>query len=151
MIIDERSQFAVAVAAASEPGTPVLLGDVIDLEVARDIGNGQPLYAIFVVTTKADGGATATATNQLSVVSDSVAAIAVDGTASVHASTGKMLLGALTAGKTFVLPLSAEGVPYEQFLGVMVESFVEGEDDLAVSVFLSLDPTGWKAYADGAN
>ena len=43
MILDERNEFADAVALNTGAAGSYLIGDQIDLGVARDIGNGEPL------------------------------------------------------------------------------------------------------------
>ena len=55
MILDERLEFADNVTAAIEAST-ANIGDVIDLGVARDIGNGKPVYLVLIVGTAFDGG-----------------------------------------------------------------------------------------------
>ena len=82
MILDERTEFADAVSVAAAAGT-ALIGDVIDLTVARNIGNGKPVYLVITVDTEIiTGGVAGTLIFQL--VSDAQAAIATDGTATVH-------------------------------------------------------------------
>jgi hypothetical protein len=87
MIMDERLEFADAASVAAAAGT-ALIGDVIDLgSVHRDIGAGQPLYLVITTDTEIiTAGAAGTIKFQL--VSDAQAAIATDGSATVHIDTG---------------------------------------------------------------
>lgn len=157
MIMDERLEFADAVTVAHAAGT-VLLGDVIDLEVARDIGNGQPVYLVITVDTEViTGGSAGTIAFQL--VSDAQAAIATDGTATVHIDTGTFVTDDSAAnsaqlnagGLICCIALPIEGHVYERYLGVLYIIGTTTTTAGKVNAFLTLDPTPWKAYAEGAN
>ena len=150
MILDERNEFAVANTGgvAGAQATRELIGDVIDLGAAGlDIGTGEPLYLVVQVTTGFDSAAGDTDA-AFELASDSVAAIAVDGTASIHASTALLGEEILVAGYRFVLQVPPEGsTPYERYLGVLIrraggEAITVG----AVSAFLTRDVNAWKAY-----
>ena len=59
-ILDKRAEFADAVSVAAAAGT-ALIGSQIDLGVARDIGNGEPLYLVLTCDTSIiTGGAAGT-------------------------------------------------------------------------------------------
>jgi hypothetical protein len=151
MILDERNEFFDNTACQNEAGTN-LIGDVIDLGIAnRDPGNGQPLYLIISVDTAADGGAGTAATVAFQLASDSVAAIATDGSQTIHFTSKPHVLTDLTAGAVFVFPLPVSGLDYERYLGVQTVTAVEGEDALVASAYLTIDPHGWRAMADAAN
>lgn len=151
MILDDRLEFADALALNTGAAGTYLLGDVIDLGavVPGDIGNGEPLYLVITVDTTATSGGSATADFRLA--SDAQAAIATDGSATVHATTGAQAVATLTAGKKFVIPLPLEGPLYERYLGILqvtgTAAFTAGK----INAFITLDPTGWKAYADAVN
>ncbi len=51
MILDSRVEFADATSVAAVAGT-ALIGNVVDLETARDIGSGEPLYFIVTIDTR---------------------------------------------------------------------------------------------------
>jgi len=68
MIIDKLTRFCDKTAMNTGAAGSYLIGDVIDLEDARDIGQGYPLYLVINVATTATGGAGATA--QFKLVSD---------------------------------------------------------------------------------
>ena len=155
MIMDERNEFADAASVAAAAGT-ALIGDQIPLSVARDLGNGQPIYLVLSCSTSIiTGGAAGTIKFQL--VSDSTAAIAVDGSATVHYDTGTFVtdddaLNALDAGDIIaVVALPLEGKVYEGFLGVLAIVGTTTVTAGAINAFLTLDPPVWKAYAEGAN
>lgn len=148
MILDERSEFCDATSIAASAGT-ALVGDVMDLTTARDLGNGQPIYLVVQVTTAVASGGSATVNIQLA--SDAAAAIATDGSATVHWQTGAQAKTVFTAGKTYVVPLPWEDPAYEQFVGVIVTTAAATTTAGAVNAFLTLDPSGWSASPDATN
>jgi hypothetical protein len=157
MIMDERLEFADATTAFGAAGT-ALLGDVVDLEVVRDIGNGQPVY--WVVTTGTEiitAGSAGTLKFQL--VSDAQAAIAVDGSATVHLDTGTFVTGSAAAnavqlnagGVIACIALPIEGPVYERYLGTLAVTGTTATTAGTINSFLTLDPIKWKAYPDAVN
>ena len=158
MILDERLEFADAVSVAAVAGT-ALIGDVIDTSVVRDIGHGQPIYLVIRTSTEIiTGGAAGTLTFQLA--SDAAAAIATDGSASVHFATTAFVTDGtdandaeLKVGGTIaqvVVPL--EGVPYERYLGILAVTATTTTTAGAINAFLTLDPNSAKvSYPDAAN
>lgn len=155
MILDERLEFADAGSVAAAAGT-TLLGDVIDLGTPnRDIGNGREMWwYISIDTSIITGGAAGTI--QFSLVSDAQAAIATDGSATVHATTAAYVtdddaLNALDAGRAPIMIALPVGTLYERYLGVLVTIGTTTVTAGAVSTGLTLDPVGWRAYPDGAN
>ena len=75
MILDERNEFADAVALNTGAAGSYLIGDQIDLGVARDIGNGEPLHLVITVDTEIDAGASGTV--QFHLATDATAATAI--------------------------------------------------------------------------
>lgn len=157
MIMDERNEFADAVSVAAAAGT-ILVGDVIDSgEVVRNLGSGQPVYLNITVDTEIITGGVA-GTIEFQLVSDAAAAIATDGSATVHYSSGELATGAaganadsLNAGATIVsVPLPAQDT-YERYLGILAMIGTTTTTAGAINAFLSLDPIGWKAYPEGNN
>lgn len=157
MILDERLEFADAVSVAAAAGT-ALIGDVIDLEVARDIGNGRSMW--FVITTDTEiitGGSAGTIKFQLA--SDAQAAIATDGTATVHIDTGTFVTDDAAAndaqmnagGIICCIAVPLEGKVYERYLGVLAVIATTTVTAGKINAFLTLDPGKWKAYADASN
>lgn len=152
MILDERTEFCDATSVAASAGT-ALVGDVIDLGAADiDVGNGQPLYLVLKCATSIiTGGAAGTIKFQLA--SDAQAAIATDGSATVHFDTGTFVTDGddaneLDAGATIAviaLPRSSVAT-YERYLGILVTTATTTTTAGAIDAFLTLDPEGWKAY-----
>lgn len=148
MIMDERTEFADAT-ALDTAGTGVAnFGDVLDSSVARDLGNGQPVYLVITVDTAVTSGGAATVAFQL--VSDSTSSIATSGQ-TVHVRTGDIAKADLVAGFTVSVPLPTEGEEYEQFIAVQQDVGAAALTAGAVNAFLSLDPHGWVAYPDATN
>ena len=96
MILDKLLRFsnaqAVTVTAVST--------DKADLTVARDIGEGEPLYVNFALGTAFAGG---TSTAFEVVVADDAA---LSTNVTVIGSSGALLTAALTLGKTIVVALN---------------------------------------------
>ena len=149
MLVDSRLEFADDLTAWAAVGT-LLLGDVIDLGVARDIGQGQPLYLVIQVTELYASGGSALVNFRLR--SDGVAAIHAT-TSTAHLETGAMAFALLTLGAQFVIPIPPEGLAYEQFLGVQVVTTVADTTAGDVNAFLTTEPPvkPTTSYADAAN
>lgn len=159
MIIDERTEFADAASVAAAAGT-ALIGDVLDSSaIARDLGMGENLYLVITCATEIiTGGAAGTIKFQL--VSDAQAAIAVNGSATVHLDTGTFVTDdsaandtAMNAGEIiYCAPLPIQGKVYERYLGILAIVDVTTVTAGAINAFLTLDPPrGKKLYAEGAN
>lgn len=147
MILDERTEFADALALNTGAAGTYLLGDVIDLgTITRDIGNGEPIYFVITVdTTATSGGA---ATGNFILASDAQAAIATDGSATVHLQTGAIPVAQLTAGRL----LFAGTVPYgeyERYLGVLQTTGTAAFTAGKINAFLTLDVARYRAYLSG--
>jgi hypothetical protein len=159
MIMDERLEFADAVSVVGAAGT-ALIGDVIPLgSVPRDIGQGQPLWLVITVDTEIiTAGAAGTIKFQL--VSDAQAAIATDGSATVHLDSGNFVTDdaaanavQMNAGSVvFAAPLPVQGTVYEAFLGILAIIATTAVTAGKINAFLTLDPprTG-VIYPEGAN
>lgn len=159
MIMDERNEFADAVSVAAAAGT-ALIGDVIPLgSVARDMGQGQPLWLVITCDTEIITGGSA-GTVEFQLVSDAQAAIATDGTATVHLSSGPFVTDDSAANDTqmnageiiFAAPLPVEGNVYEAFLGILAVTATTTTTAGKINAFLTLDPPHTKKlYPEGAN
>lgn len=159
MIMDERLEFADAVSVAAAAGT-ALIGDVIPLgSVHRDMGQGQPIYFVITVDTEIITGGSA-GTIEFRLVSDAQAAIATDGTATVHYASGTLVTddsaandAKLNAGSVVVaIPLPLEGNVYEAFLGVLCVTATTTTTAGKINAFLTLDPPrSGVIYPEGAN
>lgn len=154
MILDERTEFADATSVAAAAGT-ALIGDVLNLQVLRDVGSGEPIYLVITTDTEIITAGSA-GTIQLQLVSDAQAAIAVDGTASVHFATKLFVTddaavnsAQLNAGGVIAcVALPLEGVPYEQFLGILAVIATTEVTAGKINAFLTKDPRRWYATAD---
>lgn len=155
-IIDTRLQFADGVSVAGTAGT-ALIGDVINLSAARDIGIGKPLYVVLrCATSIITGGAAGTIKFQF--VSDAQAAIAEDGSATVHFDTGTFVTDGddaneLDAGSYIaVMALPRQGNEYEQYLGILATIATTTVTAGAIDAFITdCPPSGWTAYPDAVN
>lgn len=151
MILDERLEFCDATALNTGAAGSYLLGDVIDLQFAAggDIGAGEPLYVVITIDTLPTSGGAATA--NFTLASDAQAAIATDGSATVHATTGARTIAQMAAGTKFVFALPMEGPAYERYLGILQTTAVAAFTAGKINAFITLDPTGNKAYPDAVN
>lgn len=140
MILDNYNEFADAVAIPTTANAVALLGDVIDLgDAPEKVGSGD--YTDFYVSVDtAVAGATSV---RFDLVSDAQAAIAVDGSATVHGSTGAIPLAQLKAGAVFSFQLP-KGFNYERYLGVLV-TVVGTATAGRVNAGLAAEAGGWKA------
>lgn len=150
MILDERTEFCDAVALNTGAAGTYLLGDQIDLGVARDIGAGQPLYLVVTVDTGITVG-TGTGTVSFSLASDASAAIATDGSATVHATSAAWATSttAIPAGTVlFAVALPMQGTTYERYLGILQSTGTTAINAGKINAFLTHDVAKYKAYAD---
>ena len=145
MILDSRLIFADNFDLGQETGT-YLFTNQIDLQVIRDIGQGQPLY-LFAVVTEAftDGGDSATL--NLRLRSDADASVHAT-TSTGHFESGTMLKAALTLGAKFMWAVPMEGNVYEPVLGLQGVVGTAGFDAGMITAGLTFDPHGWKSYPD---
>ena len=157
MIMDERNEFADNVSVAAGAGT-ALIGDVIDLgSVGRDIGIGETVYLVIRTgaTEIITGGSAGTIS--FALASDAQAAIATDGSATTHFSTGDLVTDdaaansvLLNAGGTIAqvaLPLG----DYERYVGILATIGTTTVTAGTIDAFLTKDPSAWKAYANAPN
>lgn len=153
MIMDERTEFADAVSVAAAAGT-ALIGDVIDLgAVQRDIGNGNPTWLVITVATEIITGGVA-GTIEFILASDAQAAIATDGSATVHYRSRAFVTDDAAAndpqlnagGVPVCVAIPLEGPVYERYLGILVTTGTTTTTAGAINAFLTLDPKGWQAY-----
>lgn len=159
MILDERNEFADAASVAAAAGT-AMIGDVIPLgSIARDMGMGEPVWLVITCATEIiTGGAAGTIKFQLA--SDAQAAIATDGSATVHLDSGTFVTDDSAANATqmnageviFAAPLPVQGNVYEAYLGILAVIGTTTVTAGAINAFLTLDPPrGKKLYVEGVN
>lgn len=153
MILDERLEFADAVALNTSGTSTYNTGDSIDMGAGgRDAGQGQPIYFVVQVSTPVTSGGGATV--QFSVVSDGSTTIATDGNQTIHFLSDAIAKADLTAGATFIFPLPIgydDAVAYERYLAFQIVVGTSALTAGAVNAFLTIDPYGWKSYADATN
>lgn len=149
MILDKRNEFADATAVAAVAST-ALIGNVMDLGT-DGVNDVDGLYLVIqtdveVITAAALG------TIQFQLASDAQAAIAIDGSATVHASSALLVTGvaaanspALNVGGTILVVELPRGV-YERYLGILAVIGTTTVTAGAISAFLTMDPPSWKAF-----
>lgn len=156
MILDEKNEFCDSTSVAAAAST-ALLGDVIDLEsIGLYQAGGADLWFIIQVDTEVITGGSA-GTIQFILASDAQAAIATDGSATVHFDTGTLVTDDAAANDS---RLNAGGVvcavklpagSYERYLGVLCTIATTTVTAGAISAFLTRDYGRVKHYADGTN
>lgn len=157
MIMDERSEFADDASVAAAAGT-ALIGDVIDLQgIGFNIGISAEAFLVIRTggTEIITGGSAGTI--KFILASDAQAAIATDGSATVHIDTGTFVTDdaaansdALNAGGNIfqgMLPLGT----YERFLGILCTIATTTVTAGTINAFLVLGLNAWRAYADAQN
>ena len=157
MILDELLEFADATSVAAGAGT-ALIGDVIDLGATpQDLGVGRQMFLVIQTDTSIiTGGAAGTIKFQLA--SDAQAAIATNGSATVHIDTGTFVTdgddaNGLDAGAYIFVGALPSGAAraYERYLGILATIATTTVTAGAINAFLTYDLKYWKAYADGNN
>tara|TARA_R100000951_G_C2546938_1_gene151181 strand:+ start:177 stop:626 length:450 start_codon:yes stop_codon:yes gene_type:complete len=149
MILDERSEFCDATALDTAGTGRDLVGDVMDLGATpRDVGAGQPIYVVIQVDTAVTSGGSATV--DFEICSDAQAAIAADGTATVHASTGAIAKATLVAGYDTIIALPV-GNTYERFLGIVANVGTAALTAGKINAFLTTEHKAHRNYPDASN
>lgn len=147
MIMDDFLEFADAVSVAAAAGT-ALIGDVIDLgSVHRDVGAGRAAWLVIGVDTEITTAAGA-GTIKFQLVSDAQAAIAVDGSATVHLDTGTFVTNVAASndpqlnagGYPFIGVLPIEGKVYERYLGILCITATTTTNAGKINAFITYDP-----------
>lgn len=145
MILDKRNEFCDAVALNTGAAGTYLLGDQIDLGVARDMGNGEPMYLVITVDTLPTSAA-GTATAQFTLASDDSASISTT-TSTVHLLTKAFAISEMAAGQMLAaIALPMEGVAYERYLGILQTTGTQAFTGGKINAFLTHDVAKWKSY-----
>ena len=150
MMIDSTLEFCDATALDTGAAGRYRIGSTYDLGAdPGDIGNGNPLYLVIIVTT----AITAVGSGGLDMwlASDAAATFTADGNTSVHMvahiSTSTT---AIPVGSVLMCAASAaEGMSYEQHLGIVMTSITSAITAGAVNAFLTPTPQKWVANPDG--
>lgn len=157
MIVDALLEFADGVSVAAAAGT-ALIGSQVDLgAVHRDVGHGQPVWLVITTDTEIITGGSA-GTIKFQLVSDAQADIAVDGSATVHLDTGTFVTDDAAANSVLLnvggviacIALPQEGAVYERYLGILAIIATTTVTAGKINAFLTLDPSKWIAYPNGA-
>lgn len=142
MILDERTEFADATALSTAATGLALVGDVIDLGT-DGLNEVEEIELYVSVDTSITSAGSATVEFQL--VSDAQAAIAVDGSASVHYKSAAIPKATLVAGYGAVNVKLPKG-QYERYLGILQNVGTAALTAGKINAGLTpLDPT-WKAF-----
>lgn len=142
MILDERNEFADATALSTAATGLALVGDVIDLGT-DGINDVEGMYLVIAVDTAVTSAGAATAEFQL--VSDAQAAIAVDGSATVHAKTAAVPKATLVAGYT-VCQIALPKGQYERYLGILQNVGTAALTAGKINAFLTPTPVTQKSF-----
>ncbi len=151
MLLDSANEFADNVQVTLAAGTN-LIGDVINSENVRDLGDGQVVYLVLQVSVAFAGGTSFA----FILASDAQAAIAESGAETRHYLSDTFLTAELVQGFQMAIPLpmgdvSASIKPYEQYVGVLGVG-VGARTAGSINAFLTLDPINMKrTYADANN
>lgn len=149
MILDERTEFCDATALNTGAAGIYLIGDVIDLTtIGVDLGVSADLWFVVQVDTAVTSGGAATVS--FALASDAQAAIATDGSASVHYQSAAIPKATLIAGYEAVA-VKIPGGTYERYLGVLQTTAVAALTAGKVNAFLTPVRYAVKAYADAQN
>jgi hypothetical protein len=142
MILDERTEFCDATALNTGAAGSYLIGDVVDLSVARDLGGDMALYLVVTVGTTATSGGSATGTFNL--VTDDNASLSSPTTV---VSSRAWPVASMTAGTTLMaVQLPMEGTAYERYIGIQQVTGTAAFTAGTVNAFLVDDVARWKAY-----
>lgn len=147
MFKDKRTTFVDNTAIGASTGTE-LVGDYINLDIARDVGVGYPVW-VHIYVTEAFDSALDGASVDLQLVSDA-GEPATDGSATIHFSTGALDETFFTLGKhiSFAIP-NGIGV-MEQYLGLLAVTAGEALTAGKISAFISLDQGDhWTPFVEG--
>jgi hypothetical protein len=157
MILDERLEFCDATSVALTAGAAWQnIGDVIPLSVARDLGNGQPIYLVITTATEIITAGSA-GTIAFRLVSDDSGTLHVS-TSSVHVVSPTYVTDDAAANSAqlnaggVILAVALPMADYETFLGIQVNVLttdtVNTNGASTINAFLTCDVSKWAAYAD---
>ena len=143
MILDDRLEFADATALGTGGTGRALVGDVIDMGSAFK-NQLDLLYLVIQVDTAVTSAGAATVS--LELCSDAQAAIATDGTATMHWKSADTPKATLVAGYLVaVVPLQGFKPDYERYLGLLQNVGTAALTAGKINAFLTHDPKQWVA------
>lgn len=145
MILDSRNEFADAVAVNTGAAGTYLVGSQIDLGAANNVGAISDQYLVIQVQTAVTAGVGGTL--EFVLASDSTAAIATDGSATVHFKTGAIPSAAgIAAGTVLACVAVPQGFTYERYLGILQTTGTAAATAGKIDAFLTNDPARWVSY-----
>lgn len=151
MILDARNEFCDATSVAAGAGT-ALVGNVIDLGT-DGINDVDGVYLVIQTDTEVITGGSA-GTIQFFLASDAQAAIATDGSATIHASSAVLVTDdsaanstALNAGE-YILRVELPKGQYERYLGILATIGTTTVTAGKINAFLTKDVPTQKSFAD---
>ena len=149
MILDKRNEFCDSVALNTGAAGTYVIGNQIDLGVARDLGGDQSLYLVVLAAVGIAAGSAGTVAFQL--VSADNEALTTNPV--VHAQSNTFVTGAgtgtttLKAGTSLLaIQLPQEGTEYKRYVGIRQVTGTAAVTAGAVDAFLTPDVARWKAY-----
>lgn len=142
MILDKRNEFADATALSTAATGLALVGDVIDLGT-DGINDVEDMYLVIQIDTAVTSAGAATVEFQLA--SDAQAAIAVDGSATVHAKSAAIPKATLVAGYTAIQIELGKG-QYERYLGILQNVGTAALTAGKINAFLTNVPVTAKSF-----
>lgn len=149
MILDKRNEFCDNVALNTGAAGTYVIGNRIDLGVARDLGGDQSLYLVVLAAVGIAAGTAGTVAFQLVSADDA----ALTANPVVHAQSNAFVTGAdtgtttLKAGTSLLaIQLPQEGTGYKRYVGIRQVTGTAAVTAGAVDAFLTPDVARWKAY-----
>lgn len=147
MICDALLTFCDDTALNTGAAGSYIIGNQVDLGVARNIGvgvgEGQLFLVITVQTTATSGGA---ATGVFSLVSDGDSAL---GSPNVIASTAAIPVATLVQGYLLAVLAVPMTDVYERYIGIQQTTAVAAFTAGKINAFLTTTPPTRRAYPDG--
>jgi len=145
MIADVLNTFADGVALNTGAAGNYLIGDVIDLGVARNIGADSELYLVITVDTTATSGGSATLA--IDILTDDNAALASP--AIVATVVPATAVASLTAGTLLCRLKVPSSDLYERYIGIRQTTGTAAFTAGKINAFLTRTPPARRAYPDG--
>lgn len=142
MILDSRNEFADATALSTAATGLALVGNVIDLGT-DGVNDVEGMYLVVQIDTAVTSAGAATVA--FTLASDAQAAIAVDGSATVHATTAAVAKATLVGGYT-VAQIALPKGQYERYLGILQNVGTAALTAGKVNAFLTATPVTFKAF-----
>jgi hypothetical protein len=144
MIMDALNLFSSAQTFTTGSENGVKSSSSIDLGVARDIGNGTPLYIVIqVATTQVATSADVTYVDLITDDNPGLnSAAVVRRLCTIPANS--------VAGTQIIVALPIEGSEaYQRYIGLLYTSYDHEQTAGALTAFITTSPDKYKAYANG--